>query len=232
MAQRLRDCAEAISRLIDTNGRHIDITAPWAGDHHPLGIRAAEGESATQVAARIHADPAFRRAGDPVDSIVLLSGTGIGADLARQLGDTVRVYEPSTALDDLAAGTPVTVTGGGHWVIHGELTRTQHLAVTLELARALRADFRYAASAPRADGAPVRVDDRAATVTLLGNAWNDRADGILDLVEASRILSYSERPGLLWGALMELLRDRITTVHTVVDMHRDGDRWRVAEVPP
>ncbi|MEV4347177.1 hypothetical protein AB0J83_22200 [Actinoplanes sp. NPDC049596] len=100
IAQRLRDCDRAHTRLLGVGG-HIDVTAPWAGDRHTLGVKAGEHEGADQPAQRITADPSFLREDDPVDSVTLLSATGIGADLHAALtrrGHPVRVYEASTEL--------------------------------------------------------------------------------------------------------------------------------------
>ncbi|MFD0782775.1 hypothetical protein ACFQZ8_02365 [Micromonospora azadirachtae] len=237
IAERLRDCGQAHTRLLGLGeGKPVDVTAPWAGDKRTVGVMAAPGETTRTLADRILAGPEFGREGDPVDSITLLTSTGIGAELRLEFaarGFPVRVYEASSSL---TIEPSFTITGGGHWVVHGDLTAMQELAVTYELIRADQTDFGYAAAPTRAPGSKVPIDDRAGSRALLDSALDvarSRSDGVLDLTVVARTLSRAERPALLWPALLRLLRGQLGQIRTVVDMYLDPQtgRWRTVDLP-
>ncbi|MEV4346926.1 toxin glutamine deamidase domain-containing protein [Actinoplanes sp. NPDC049596] len=228
LAERLQDCAEAISRLIGEGG-HIDVTAPWAGDRRTLGIRASDGEPAGAVADRVMRDLA-----DEVDSITLLSTTGIGAELHRELaqrGRPMPVYEVGTTL---IADRKWEVRGGGSWQIHGPLTAHHHWAVAYELVRARQAGFSYAAHQPGPYDAPgVPLNDRAGTLALLDSGLSVAGTNVLDLTAIASAFGLAEHPETLWTALTQLLHGELGQVDTVIDHYRDPatGTWHGAGIP-
>ena len=230
LAQRMRDCEEAVTRLLSGETRVL-VTAPWAGDRQTLPVQAAEGETGPELANRLAAGESLRDA----DSVTLLTATGIGGQVQQALsgrGFPLRVYEASTSL---VIDPEFVIPEGGHWVVHGGLTATQELAVTYELIRAENAGFQYAESEP---GSAMTVDDRAGLLRLLHTAvvsarqGLDLSPGVLDLAAVADVLRAAQRADLLWPGVMRSLRGQLGLVHTVVDLVREGTGgWELIDLP-
>ncbi|MFF5075666.1 hypothetical protein ACFY36_01330 [Actinoplanes sp. NPDC000266] len=243
-AGRFRECDQTKTRLenqlVDENGnpgplRHLDVTAPWAGDRRTFPVRADDADSGAVLAQRLLAMPEFvaelTRAGDPIDSITLLTSGSQGREVQRALAEAgfpLRVYEPST---ELSSDAGLVIPRGGHWVVHGGLTPTHEFAISYELIRAMQKDFPYAEGPQPRTGGPVPLDDRAETVRLLRAA---KAEGLagsgetLNLVAAQRALAPSEHPAVPWTGFLRSLRNDLGSVKSVVDLSLDQrtGRWR------
>ncbi|MFF5075667.1 hypothetical protein ACFY36_01335 [Actinoplanes sp. NPDC000266] len=234
LAGRFRECDQTKTRL-ESGRRHLDVTGPWAGDRRTFPVRADDRDTGAELARRLLSMEEFTneltREGDPIDSITLLTSGKQGRELQAALagaGHPVRVYEASTTL---RSEGPLAITDGGHWDIHGKPTPTHDFALSYELIRARQKSFPYAKGDPLPAGAPVPSENRAETLRLLDEAATEglTASGkTLDLVTSQKALAASERPGVLWSALMRLHRPELGGVEWVVDLHRDpvtGD-WR------
>src|SRR5690242_5908899 len=99
LVDRFRRCDQTTTQL-SNDEKQLDVTGPWAGDRRTFLVRAGADDTGESLAARLLADPQvlaeLRHESFAVDSITLLTSTGVGLQLQRALaegGFPVRVYE-------------------------------------------------------------------------------------------------------------------------------------------
>ncbi|QRP46405.1 hypothetical protein [Amycolatopsis sp. FDAARGOS 1241] len=188
------------------------------------------GESTVVVTAAVDGSGEPTKAAERPPTLVFARGA-LAGDFTRQLrsrGADLPVSAEPVDLPDAVADTHPAVS----YLVAGDLAVTADDRRTIEeLVRTAELDWWYRPDPP---AGPVRLDDRAGTLALLGNAVSAlrrpfrSGTPALDLTAAARSVHRHERPDLLWTAVLELApRD----ARFVLDRRLVAGRWQHVELP-
>ncbi|MFI5607326.1 hypothetical protein [Amycolatopsis sp. NPDC051903] len=188
------------------------------------------GESTVVTATLLDGSGELTKAADRPPTLVLARGA-LADGFTRQLrshGTDLPAYAEPVALPDAVVDTYPAVS----YLVAGDLAVTADDRRAIEeLVRTAELDWWYRPDPP---AGPVRFDDRAGTLALLGNAVSAlrrpfrSGTPALDFTAAAESVHRHERPDLLWTAVLELApRD----ARFVLDRRLVAGRWQHVELP-
>ena len=130
---------------------------------------------------------------------------------------------------------------GGHWQVHGRRDVEHDLMASVELARAVGRDWRYAprpaADAPADGGRPVPLEDRYRTLELVKDAFNEIAGELrggpvaLPLQRAAELAAGHENPALVLDAALLAISSDETLGQLLAEVNLIRDAWSAPGSP-
>ncbi|MEV5544460.1 hypothetical protein AB0L13_47520, partial [Saccharopolyspora shandongensis] len=214
-----------------------------------IGDVRVDGASSAHIARSVEAI-----ANQPEGGLVLLLACSVGAlpDVGGFAHDFEAAFGPGSRRRVMAGSSPVAadegmglveswaplvfVGNGGHFNMFGATTVEDDNAVVVELVSALMADWHYAPSDKRDDGAKIPLHDRAATLGLMRGIVAGLRDSVLvrggdlDLVALhAGAAARHDRPGLVTAAVLGYVASNpaaVPEVRSVTDRKLGPDgRW-------
>ncbi|MFG1997260.1 hypothetical protein ACGFJ7_45500 [Actinoplanes sp. NPDC048988] len=248
----LAACDRSYAQLRSAAGDAVRlVTVPWVADSRSfLVLVPATGMAASDLAGRLALDDTFRaQLTDrflPIASAVVIGGP-VGPDLHEALaghGIPLTVHQSSGPSRLVTPGSDPSYPAGGFalgpgafWRTSPGRTRHQMDIVVRELAEAYQQGWRYAPTAPV--GGPIPLDDRTATLALVGEAYAATAGGLesqpvrLDFVALNGVARRHRHPEVVVRVVVAVLRARsvLNQVEQIADLRHGPSGWTEVPIP-